>query len=121
MLLDIAIIEWVEKVRSLRPDVARRAREVLEEKSTDYTIEDLECEVLEFEEYNQELEQLVEAAKAAHFAGRPWFEEFKSKTEEIQETVRDAVKWLASVKESQQLMCTASWSLEEPEKQCIED
>ncbi len=59
-------------MRSLRPEVARRAREVLEEKSTDYTIviEDLECEVLEFE-YNQELEQLVGAPRPLTSLGDP--------------------------------------------------
>ncbi len=73
--LDVDIAEWVEKVHSLWPDMARHTIEVLEEKSTNYIFIELECEVLEFEDYSQKLERLIEEARAAHFAGRLRYEE----------------------------------------------
>ncbi len=57
----------------------------------------------------------MEEARTAHFAGQPQYDECKSKAEDVQETMRNAMEWLARVKERKQLVNTVSWWLEEHE------
>jgi hypothetical protein len=99
--LDVDIAEWVAKVYSCGLTWPGTPERCLRRRVPNYIFIELECEVLEFEDYSQKLERLIEEARATHFDRRLRYEECKSKTVDVQETMRNAVELLASVKESQ--------------------
>jgi hypothetical protein len=61
--LDTTIANWVAQACSLATKAVTHATNMLEEKSTDYTMEELK----EFREEGQRPEQLLEATKVTQF------------------------------------------------------
>jgi hypothetical protein len=61
----------VAKVCSLEPEAAKHYVDILEEKSMDFTIVELEFEFQDFGEWRWKLEQLLEGAGTTNFARTP--------------------------------------------------
>ncbi len=96
--MDTAITESGASVQSLVP---RRPSMLLEEKSTDYTMEELEDKFREFGEQGQKL------AQATQFAKRHQYEECKCGAQDVLGTMQRAVEWLERAKVDLQSRSTA--------------
>jgi hypothetical protein len=69
-----AIAEWTRKVREIVPDARERAEEILEEKSTDYTLKEVDFFMQEFGTWSRQLDKLLVTGAAAGYAGQATYE-----------------------------------------------
>jgi hypothetical protein len=63
---DPVIADWAAKMRSAVKEATKAAMEVLKERSTNYTIDEVEDDIDVFEEQGQGLAELLKVAKASH-------------------------------------------------------
>jgi hypothetical protein len=63
---DPVIADWPAKMRSAVKEATEAAMEVLKERSTNYTIDEVEDDIDVFEERGQGLAELLKVAKASH-------------------------------------------------------
>jgi hypothetical protein len=96
---DTAVAAWLTQVCSLVDEVLESARQVIDDKSTDYTLDEVDEELQLMAQHGQWMRKLLAASKRDGFAGHPDFEEVqRAVLGEVQAQVMGAESWLEKVR-----------------------
>jgi hypothetical protein len=108
-------------VREIVPYAREQAEEILEEKSTDYTLKEVDFFMQEFGTWSQQLDKLLVTGAAAGFAGQATYEKESEELRETQHRMRQAKEWLSAIKSTppDQVTEIAEVRRETPPKQII--
>jgi hypothetical protein len=92
---DAAVSAWIKKMRALADEVMETAKEVIEDQSTKYTLDEIDEELEMLSKRGQQVKELLEAGKKDGFGGHPEFEQAqRSVLGEITAQVTGAETWL---------------------------
>src|SRR5450830_1799609 len=97
--LEVAVASWAVRVKAVATVAAADAKEVIEEKSGDYTREEVDFYIQEFAQQSRDLEQLMAEGRAAQYGGVALFEETRIGVAEVLVAMKSAVEWLAGVRD----------------------
>src|SRR5450830_1262795 len=97
--LEVAVASWAVRVKAVATVAAADAKEVIEEKSGDYTREEVDFYIQEFALQSRDLEQLMAEGRAAQYGGVASFEETRIGVAEVLVAMKSAVEWLAGVRD----------------------
>src|SRR5450830_681585 len=97
--LEVAVASWAVRVKAVATVAAADAKEVIEEKSGDYTREEADFYIQEFAQQSRDLEQLMAEGRAAQYGGVALFEETRIGVAEVLVAMKSAVEWLAGVRD----------------------
>src|SRR5450830_956854 len=97
--LEVAVASWAVRVKAVATVAAADAKEVIEEKSGDYTREEVDFYIQEFAQQSRDLEQLMAEGRAAQYGGVVSFEETRVGVAEVLVAMKSAVEWLAGVRD----------------------
>jgi hypothetical protein len=96
---DAADTAWVTHVCSLSDEVLESGRQVIEDQSMDYTLEEVDEELKLLAERSQGIRELLNAGRRDGFAGHPEFEEAqRAVLGEITAQVTGAETWLEKIR-----------------------
>src|SRR5450830_1017722 len=97
--LEVAVASWAVRVKAVATVAAADAKEVIEEKSVDYTREEVDFYIQEFAQQSRDLEQLMAEGRAAQYGGVVSFEETRVGVADVLVAMKSAVEWLAGVRD----------------------
>src|SRR5450830_1269646 len=97
--LEVAVASWAVRVKAVATVAAADAKEVIEEKSGDYTREEADFYIQEYAQQSKDLEQLMAEGRAAQYGGVALFEETRIGVAEVLVAMKSAVEWLAGVRD----------------------
>src|SRR5450830_1813375 len=97
--LEVAVASWAVRVKAVATVAAADAKEVIEEKSGDYTREEVDFYIQEYAQQSRDLEQLMAEGRAAQYGGVALFEETRIGVAEVLVAMKSAVEWLAGVRD----------------------
>src|SRR5450830_463615 len=97
--LKVAVASWAVRVKAVATVAAADAKEVIEEKSGDYTREEADFYIQEYAQQSRDLEQLMAEGRAAQYGGVALFEETRIGVAEVLVAMKSAVEWLAGVRD----------------------
>src|SRR5450830_1065619 len=97
--LEVAVASWAVRVKAVATVAAADAKEVIEEKSGDYTREEADFYIQEYAQQSRDLEQLMAEGRAAQYGGVALFEETRIGVAEVLVAMKSAVEWLAGVRD----------------------
>src|SRR5450830_1555864 len=97
--LEVAVASWAVRVKAVATVAAADAKEVIEEKSGDYTREEVDFYIQEFAQQSRDLEQLMAEGRAAQYGGVASFEETRIGVAEVLVAMKSAVELLAGVRD----------------------
>src|SRR5450830_620561 len=95
--LEVAVASWAERIKAVAVAAAACAQEVIEEKSVDYTREEVDFSIQEYAQQSRDLEQLMAEGRAAQYGGVVLFEESRDGVVDVLEAMKRAVEWLVGV------------------------
>ncbi len=96
---DAAVSAWVKKMRALADEVLETAKGIIEDQSTDYTLDEIDEELDMLSQRSQQVKELLEAGKKNGFGGHPEFEKTqRAVLGEITAQVTGAETWLEKVR-----------------------
>src|SRR5450830_1702910 len=97
--LEVAVASWAVRVKAVATVAAADAKEVIEERSMDYTREEADFYIQEYAQQSRDLEQLMAEGRAAQYGGVALFEETRIGVAEVLVAMKSAVEWLAGVRD----------------------
>src|SRR5450830_266923 len=97
--LEVAVASWAERIKAVAAAAATRAQEVIEERSVDYTREEVDFSIQEYAQQSRDLEQLMAEGRAAQYGGVGLFEETRLGVADVLVAMKTAVEWLVGVRD----------------------
>jgi hypothetical protein len=95
---DAAVTAWTDRMRVLADEVLEAAKQIIEDQSEDYTLEEADEELEMLAKQGQLVRDHLEAGRRDGFAGHPGFEQAQQAVlGEVQATAADAEAWLEKV------------------------
>jgi vacuolar-type H+-ATPase subunit H len=92
---DAAVSTWVKRMQALADEVLETAKQIIEDQSTDYTLDEVDEELDMLSKRGQQVRELLETGKKDGFGGHPEFEQVqRAVLGEIQAQVTGAETWL---------------------------
>jgi hypothetical protein len=98
---DAAIAAWVNQVRVVADEALMTVKMIMEVKSLDYTLEEIEDELRMASKRGQQLGEFLASAILAGFSEHPKFEEIKRVIlEQVMSVMEEAEDWLTNIKKA---------------------